>query len=922
MKEHNMKRIVVLLATLLLSFGLCNAADEVDIATASGPGFADPDTIWIDGPSEFHIFLGNADNALGGMSLGFAIGSPDGATWAWLEMPGGYTDETPGAEPRCVTMIPGTRLDIGSPAGTSGDNVADAFDMTGLLVTMRKPLTGSGADSIMVGGVSLMKNLPAGGLEHMLTYNFEAFIPDDNVYTMTFDSAFFPPSGSFVMVDVAGTAFTPGCVWTYPKAPIIRPVKKAPNYCPVFDPVPPMSVSHCGPTECVTVSATDQDGDAIAFSYEGTTGGGTATVTDNGDGTADVCYTPVVGDVGSAVTITVGAGDAFHPMPCVTANVNVTVGNNAPTATQVIPEVFVGKGNCIPAGTIPVVGEDADACDVLTYYLDPAGTGCTIDMATGELIWCTTPADIGTHNMTVTVYDGVPGDGVPPPKAIASAPAKVTVLAVEPWEVEIEKTHGTLQGHFVDVKITLNLGSEAMGGFDFLIGYDASALTFTEANLSAYLEGCGWEYFTYRYNWNGNCGNACPSGLLRIVGLAETNNGPNHPDMNCIKDMVLTDEIIATLTFFVSNDRTLECMYVPIRFYWMDCGDNTISVASGDSLAINRFIYDFEGAQIQDYTYGFPGYVGAPDVPCLDGDKVTPVRFIDFINGGIDIVCADSIDARGDINVNGVKNEIADAVMFTNYFINGLSAFGTHMEASIAASDVNADGIALSVADLVYLIRVIIGDALPYAKLVPGLDIDVSAQMQGDQLVVNYDAAYDAGAALLTFEVKGNVGTPVVGQGAANMDLKYGVDGTKLTVLVYDIGSNAITAGKNVLVSIPVDGSAELIGAEVSDYNGSTMDVTVRNLPSAFDLQQNYPNPFNPKTRIALNLPVASDWSIKVYNVAGQVVKDYSGHSDAGIVEVIWEGTDNSGRSVASGIYFYKATANSFSATKKMVLMK
>jgi hypothetical protein len=453
-----------------------------------------------------------------------------------------------------------------------------------------------------------------------------------------------------------------------------------------------------------------------------------------------------------------------------------------------------------------------------------------------------------------------------------------------------------------------------MGGFDFLIAYDASALAFTEAALSDYLVGCGWEYFTYRYSWNGNCGNACPSGQVRLVGMAETNNGPNHPDVACIEGA--KGQTIVTLTFFVSNDRTFECMYVPIRFYWMDCGDNTISVMSGDTLAINRFIYDIDGvSELQDYGYGFPGYVGAPDVPCMDGDKVTPVRFIDFINGGIDIVCSDSIDARGDINVNGVANEIADAVMFTNYFISGLSAFGTHMEASIAASDVNADGIALSVADLVYLTRVIVGDANPYPKPIPNSEVELV--LTGN--TVTYNAAVEMGAALLTFEVNGEIGTPELGAGAASMDLKYAREGNELRVLVYNIGSEAIAAGENVLVTVP--GNVELTGAEVATYDGFGLDALVRNVPRDFALT-NYPNPFNPQTTINLSLPVASDWSVKIFNVAGQLVNEYSGYADAGQISVVWDGTDNNGSSVASGIYFYKAEAGQFSATKKMVLMK
>jgi flagellar hook assembly protein FlgD len=92
--------------------------------------------------------------------------------------------------------------------------------------------------------------------------------------------------------------------------------------------------------------------------------------------------------------------------------------------------------------------------------------------------------------------------------------------------------------------------------------------------------------------------------------------------------------------------------------------------------------------------------------------------------------------------------------------------------------------------------------------------------------------------------------------------------------------------------------------------------------PTRYALEQNTPNPFNPSTMIAFKMPVEADWTIEVFNVAGQLVRDYSGHSQAGTVEVMWDGTDNFGKSVASGIYFYRARADQFSETKKMVLMK
>jgi hypothetical protein len=504
-----------------------------------------------------------------------------------------------------------------------------------------------------------------------------------------------------------------------------------------------------------------------------------------------------------------------------------------------------------------------------------------------------------------------------------------TTIIFVTWQcpvITIEKSHETLQGHFVDISITIEDNPVAMGGFDFLIAYDASALTFTEATPGQLLEDCGWEYFTYRYGVFGNCGDACPSGLLRIIALAETNNGPNHP--SCYGPPDTDPHELAELRFFVTNDRTFECQYVPIYFFWMSCNDNAISSVTGDTLTLASQIYDFEGNLIWDEDDDdlFPEderipFVGAPDY-CLEGDKISPIRCLEFVYGGVDIVCSDSIDARGDLNANGVANEVADAVMFTNYFLSGLSAFGNHVEASIAASDINADGIALSVADLVYLVRVITGDAPPYPKPLPNESFVVTASMSDNLVSVNYESEIEAGAILLTFLIEGSVGAPTLGDGASGMDIKYDIQGNEMKTLVYNIGTGSIASGSHQLLTIPVEGSLTLVEADAASYFGNVLNVTTRVLPSEFKLTQNQPNPFNPTTTISLTMPVASDWTITVFNISGQVVSQFSGYDDAGTVQVTWDGTNTEGRQVASGIYLYRATAGQFSETRKMVLMK
>jgi hypothetical protein len=94
--------------------------------------------------------------------------------------------------------------------------------------------------------------------------------------------------------------------------------------------------------------------------------------------------------------------------------------------------------------------------------------------------------------------------------------------------------------------------------------------------------------------------------------------------------------------------------------------------------------------------------------------------------------------------------------------------------------------------------------------------------------------------------------------------------------------------------------------------------------PKVFSLAQNFPNPFNPATRIKFTLPKKSHVSLKIYNVAGQLVKTLRDDvMDVGSHEVTWDGTNNIGSSVASGVYFYKMKAGAdYENVKKMILLR
>lgn len=94
-------------------------------------------------------------------------------------------------------------------------------------------------------------------------------------------------------------------------------------------------------------------------------------------------------------------------------------------------------------------------------------------------------------------------------------------------------------------------------------------------------------------------------------------------------------------------------------------------------------------------------------------------------------------------------------------------------------------------------------------------------------------------------------------------------------------------------------------------------------LPRTFRLGQNYPNPFNPTTAIEFSVPERADVKLDIYNILGRRVKTLVDREmTAGDYTVQWDGTNQSGHSVATGVYLYRLTAGDHSASRKMLLLK
>jgi hypothetical protein len=392
--------------------------------------------------------------------------------------------------------------------------------------------------------------------------------------------------------------------------------------------------------------------------------------------------------------------------------------------------------------------------------------------------------------------------------------------------VEIESKFNQLQGINAEVNIYLHKADKEFSGFEFRIAYDDYALVLLDIRPGEYLKQCGWEYFVYRIWPVDSSDIGYPSGLVRIIARADFQQGTSF----CIPDSGIS---LATLNFTVYDDRTLECQVQPVSFFWASCGDNKFYSFNNDSIFISDQVFGLVDSYpaLTEITLDtlLPTYTGAPSI-CMAGipddyDK-TIVRDIDFRNGFIDIICADSIDDRRcDLNLNGII-EIADAIIFRNYFIEGLTAFDLNPEVQMVCSDFNGDNIPLTIEDFVYLIRIIVGDAPVYVGTVYQADITIENSIH--RTGISLDSPIPVGAVNASFNVTNTViDSIVLLEDASEMEIMYDTRLNTLNVLVYSFGMGvAIPAGESTIFEIYYSGERPLeITADAGGYLGEKMDV-------------------------------------------------------------------------------------------------
>jgi hypothetical protein len=129
--------------------------------------------------------------------------------------------------------------------------------------------------------------------------------------------------------------------------------------------------------------------------------------------------------------------------------------------------------------------------------------------------------------------------------------------------------------------------------------------------------------------------------------------------------------------------------------------------------------------------------------------------------------------------------------------------------------------------------------------------------------------------------------------------------------------------GKGLFVWCDARSDGLNIYASQDIYEPTGVDDERPILPARFDLSQNYPNPFNPSTVIKFSLPRAGHVRLEIFNLLGQLVRTLAdAEYPTGEFSVIWDGTQDDGRKVSSGIYFYRLTSGNESCSRQMTFIK
>jgi hypothetical protein len=609
----------------------------------------------------------------------------------------------------------------------------------------------------------------------------------------------------------------------------------------------------------VYVHATDPDGDSISISVLNSPP--SALFSELGEGEASLVWMPeFVGPWSSAQSPFELFFVASDGSLSSQLRVMINVINVNRSPKLILPESSqVAAGNQL---VFQVRAEDPDLEEVTIKALN-SPPEANFDESSGMFDWTPQLADTGLWSITFQATD-ISGGG-------CFREAQIRVIPPSTFSLSLG-VEESLLGGIVCLPINL-VNSDPIAGMELLLQFDPTVFTFLGVSRQDSRTE-NWEYFTYKEKTWGLYQ------LVKVVGIAD------FPNQFSVPPLPPDSGAIAYLSFKVTTDPWLNGLLVPLEFFAFDFTDNTLSTPEG------QFI---------------------------------PQESINLTNGGVLLDAGNTL--LGDINQNGLPFEVGDAVTLATY----LSGITTLTLQQMINSDVNQDGRMAMLADLIFLVRYIMEqETAPEGDgVTPGEMAVVKITKEGSQTSVWLESDRPVGGALVIFKGEdAKLENVKLSPEAKDLDLYTSGTGDEFRVLIISQQAKPLPAGENYLFSFEGEGF-DTIRFSLADQEGELLSVQQEyecgSLPTRYALYQNYPNPFNPSTSIKYF--VGGDGpakvSLKIYNVAGQLVKTLVGEEKfPGEYEETWNGRNENNQEVASGVYFYKLKVSDYAETRKMVLLR
>ena len=611
----------------------------------------------------------------------------------------------------------------------------------------------------------------------------------------------------------------------------------------------------------------------------------------NGDGKVNIVDLVLVsGALNNAATAT------SAETPATTNNAPVFTGGDS--ATRTVAENAAAGVNI----NTPIVATDADG-DTLTYTLGGTdASSFSIDRTTGQLRTRSTLdyETKTTYTVTITVSDGSLSD---------TTTVRINVTNVdetpapEAQEAIISLSPSSVQSPAIGDRIAFNLNianGENVAGYNITVQFDATALRYVSSANADYLPPGA---LATPANVSGN---TVPVAAASITG--EESDG---------------DGTLATITFEVVAAKASTIRLT--RVILSDSASNQLQVTSTDGIVTGPAavgLVNGRTAQVRDAIVSAAGVGSAAKMTAA---HLAAIEQLDLNNKGITALKVGDFDGLTSLTGLNLGGNDFNTLLLQNIFDK-----------------------------LTSLIVLILPDNDSTAQLIGIFGRQVIAlggpnELQGTMFVFKVPSPRTVAGAVGDVNLDGIVNIQDLilvmssfGKTGDNIADTNGDSVVDIADLVNVIGSfGQLSAAPAQLSKV----LTRLTAAEVEELLTQARKLDLTNpmvqqwitalehhlatlIPKETALLANYPNPFNPETWIPYELANSADVSVRIYSVNGSLVRRLSlGHQAAGMYRsrsrsAYWDGKNELGESVASGVYFYTLTAEDFTATRKMLIRK